>query len=174
VLIRVSSVAKLPMVWTLNQGVLMISERTAGRIHDLGLSGSCTQAAIAAELHVSRSTVGRVLRGKWKPRPFHRRQVRRLLQLWETAMPLCSSLRPGECRACGEPVYLPCAACLAYLLDLAGVRVSVRALRASCMCGGNFSRHAHRYRRNPSAPRVVRGVLVSPKPAAQPAAQPPG
>ena len=151
----------------------MISEKTAGRIRDLRLLGD-TQAAIARELHVSRSTVGRVLRGKWKPRPFHRRQVRRLLQLWDTAMPLCRRAMSGECRACGEPVHLPCVACLAYVLDLAGVRVPVRALRASCICGGNFSRHRHRYRRNPLPPRIAARRTPSPQPSPQAAADPSG
>ncbi len=46
----------------------------------------------------------------------------------------------GQCRACGEPVDLPCVSCLAGLLDLVGVRVPVEFPRAPCDCGGNFSR----------------------------------
>jgi hypothetical protein len=115
----------------------MISEATAEKIRQLKAM-RCTQAAIAATLEVSRATVGRVLRGRWRPRPFRQRQVRQFLQLWEKALPLCDRLSPGYCRACKEPVYLPCVGCLARLLAQTGAKVSVRALRRTCNCGGNF------------------------------------
>ena len=117
----------------------MISEQTAFRIRDLKSQGR-TQVWIARELQLSRATVGRVLRGHWKPRRFHARQVLRLLELWDTFL----SVSPGGgyvgwCRACREPVHLPCVSCLAGMIDSLGVRTPARWFRGQCQCGGNFT-----------------------------------
>ncbi len=116
----------------------MISETKAFQIQDLKSQGR-TQVWIARELQVSRATVGRVLRGQWKPRRFRSRQVLRLLDLWDALL----SLNPGGrhvgwCRACGEPLHLPCVSCLAGVIDSFGVPTPAKWLRDDCQCGGNF------------------------------------
>ncbi len=116
----------------------MISEKTAWAIRDLSSQGR-RQAAIARQLDVSRTTVGRVIRGEWKPRRFRPRQVLRLLELWDTAMALMPGALVGRCRACGEPVHLPCVSCLARVLDMFGVRTPVKPREEECVCGGSFS-----------------------------------
>ena len=116
----------------------MISEKTAWTIRDLRSQGR-RQGEIARTLQVSRSTVGRVIHGKWKPRRFPPRQVSRLLALWETAMDLMPGALVGQCRACGEPVHLPCVSCLARVLDLFGVRTPLKLREQDCVCGGNFT-----------------------------------
>jgi hypothetical protein len=55
----------------------MISETKAFQIENLKSKGRA-QAWIARDLQVSRATVGRVMRGQWKPRRFRSRQVLRL------------------------------------------------------------------------------------------------
>jgi hypothetical protein len=115
----------------------MIPESTVWKIRDLWSQG-CTQTAIAAQFQVSRSTVGRVTRGTWEPHRFGPGQVLRLLELWEIAMSLrCRSL-VGRCRACREPVDLPCTPCLARILESFAVRTPVKWLEGECVCGGNF------------------------------------
>ena len=116
----------------------MISETVAYRIRDLKSQGR-TQARIARELDISRATVTRVLCGKWKPRRFGARRVLRLLELWDAVL----WLNPdghyvGWCRACRQPVRLPCVACLARVLDSFGVRTPEKWLRSPCQCDGSF------------------------------------
>ena len=117
----------------------MISEQLACRIRDLRSQGY-TQMAIAKHLGVSRHTIVRVIQGTWRPRQFRRRQLLRLLELWQGVMALTPGTLVGQCRACGEPVYLPCVSCLAGILDLIGVRVPIELPRGLCDCGGNFQR----------------------------------
>jgi hypothetical protein len=118
----------------------MISEETAQKIRDL--SGErVKQAAIAQRLKISRTTVSRVLRGVWQPRYFRPGQVVRLLRLWQTALSLRKAVPEGVCRACGEPVHLPCLGCMARVLDLMGARTPDRYLQQPCDCGGNFPGH---------------------------------
>jgi DNA-binding XRE family transcriptional regulator len=117
----------------------MISEQTASRIRDLRSQGY-TQEVIAKHLRVSRATIVRVMQGKWRPRQFQRRQVARLLQLWQSVTDATRGSLVGECSGCGEPVSLPCVPCLARVLDLAGVRVPVASTRMPCDCGGNYFR----------------------------------
>ena len=117
----------------------MISEATAWRICDLHSQGY-RQTAIARQVQVSRATVVRVIHGAWKPRRFRPRQVLRLLELWDTALALMPGTLVGECRACGEPVYLPCVSCLVKILDLFGVRTPIGPHRRECACGGSFLR----------------------------------
>jgi DNA-binding XRE family transcriptional regulator len=117
----------------------MILENTVSQIRNFKSHGR-TQAWIARELRISRATVSRVLRGKWTPRRFHARQVLRLLDLWDTLL----SLNPGGryvgwCRACREPVHLPCVSCLAGVIDSFGVRTPAKWFRGQCECGGNFT-----------------------------------
>ena len=118
----------------------MISEKTAHKIRDLSLQ-RLKQAEIAQQVQVSRTTVSRVLRGIWQPRSFRAGQVVRLLRLWRTALTLRRSVARGVCRACGEPVHLPCVTCMARMLDLMGARTPARFLQGPCHCGGNFPGH---------------------------------
>ncbi len=117
----------------------MISETTAFQVRNLKSQGR-TQVWIARELQISRATVGRVLCGQWQPRRFRSRQVLRLLDLWDTLL----SLNPGGrylgwCRACREPVHLPCVSCLAGVIDSLGVPAPAKWFRGECQCGGNFT-----------------------------------
>ncbi len=47
----------------------------------------------------------------------------------------------GWCRACPEPVHLPCASCLAALLAEFGSDPPGELLQPPCECGGSFARH---------------------------------
>jgi hypothetical protein len=118
----------------------MISEETAEKIRDLSYR-HVKQGEIAARLEISRTTVSRVLRGAWRPRYFRAGQVVRLLRLWETALLLRRGNPDGVCRACGEPVYLPCVPCMARVLARMGARTPDHFLEGECDCGGNFPGH---------------------------------
>jgi hypothetical protein len=134
----------------------MISEKMAWRIRDLSSQGY-TQSAIAGNLQVSRSTVRRVVHGSWKPRRFQHGQTLRLLELWDQATALLSGNLVGQCRACGEPVHLPCVSCLAGLLDLSGVRTPAKFRAEDCVCGGNFLRPSQATATRPPFTRQERG-----------------
>ena len=116
----------------------MISEELVWKIHNSSRRDS--QAQIARRLGVSRSTVGRVLRGAWRPHRFRPREVSRLLQLWSAVLARQPRPRSGVCGCCGSRVALPCVACLAGVLRRMGIRASAKAGGGACSCGGNFSR----------------------------------
>ncbi len=65
------------------------------------LQSGLSQRKVAAKLHISKASVGKIARGKLKRKPRPER--------WEDKPPFGNQV--ARCRECGAMVYQPCLAC---------------------------------------------------------------